>query len=223
MCKYNRNMTDLQLLKDTFTHIYKEDRWNMGQNESKSGKGSTLDFALCISDSLIEVIQEYNIQTIVDTSCGDWNWMKRIQDKLCKYIGIDIVDSLIESNQKQFGNEKTSFVCSDFVSYLKGQADMSIDLVLCRHTCEHLPKDYIFDFFSECKRVAKFLLITTKKTYPGEACNYELSLPSNTYRPINLDLPPFDAFFKPFFVKEIYDGPISCPDPQMFIYLYKCN
>lgn len=216
-------MTDLDMLKETFTKIYKNEAWKMGQSESKSGKGSTLEFALYISDSLIEVIKDYNIQNMVDTSCGDWNWMKRIQNSLCQYIGIDIVHSIIDENQKNFGNDKTHFICSDFVSFLKSQPDESIDLVFCRHTCEHLPKDYIFDFFLECKRVARYLLITTKKTYPGEVCNYELSLPSNIYRPINLDLPPFDEFFKPYFVKEIYDGPISCPDPQMFIYLYKFN
>lgn len=216
-------MKDLELLKETFTNIYETDCWNMGQSESKSGKGSTLDFALCISDSLIEIIQEYNIKNMVDTSCGDWNWMKRIQGNLCNYIGIDIVDSIISTNKKQYENDNTTFICTDFVSFLKSNPDISIDLVFCRHTCEHLPKEYIFDFFLECKRVAKYLLITTKKTSPGEVCNQELSLPSKIYRPINLDLPPFDVFFKPYFVKEIYDGPISCPDEQMFIYLYKFN
>jgi ubiquinone/menaquinone biosynthesis C-methylase UbiE len=216
-------MSEFHILKETFTNIYEEEKWAMGQTESKSGLGSTLNFALCISDSLLEVLQEYSIQKMVDTSCGDWNWMRRIQKDLCTYIGIDIVESVIDKNQKKYGDSKTSFICKDFLSFLKVQPDNSIDLVFCRHTCEHLPKDYIFDFFFECKRVAKFLLLTTKKTSPEEPCNQELLFPSNTYRPINLDLPPFEAFFKPYFVKEIYDGPVTTYDPQMYIYLYKFN
>ena len=214
-------MSNLHIMKETFTNIYEENKWAMGQTESKSGLGSTLNFAMSISNNLLQVIHDYNIKTMIDTSCGDWNWMKRIQPNLCNYIGIDIVESIIDTNQKNYSDSKTAFICTDFLSFLKLQPDNSIDLVFCRHTCEHLPIDYILEFFVECKRVSKFLLLTTKRTSSDEPCNQELSFPSCTYRPINLDMPPFDSLLTPYFVQKIYDGPTSQYDPQMFIYLYK--
>jgi ubiquinone/menaquinone biosynthesis C-methylase UbiE len=147
--------------------------------------------------------------------------MKYIRKELCNYVGIDIVEELIQTNKELYETDTIKFVCTDFLSYLGTLPDASVDLILCRHTCEHLPKDYIFDFFFECQRVAKFLLLTTKKTPPGELCNQELDLTKKIYRPLNFDLPPFAAFFKPYFVKELYDGPAEVIDPEMFIYLYK--
>ena len=216
-------MTDIDLLKQTFTKIYDENTWAMGQEESRSGKGSTVNFTLSVSYNLISCIEQYNIKNIVDTSCGDWHWMKYIQKNLCDYTGIDIVESVIKQNKEKYENETTKFLCMDFLSYLKSLPDTSVDLIFCRHTCEHLPKDYIFDFFIECKRVAKYLLLTSKKTTPDEICNKELEFPSCTYRALDFDKPPFESFFKPYFLKEYYDGPTTTYDPQMCIYLYKFN
>lgn len=41
-----------------FTEIYLNDYWNMGQNESKSGLGSTLSYTENIRKVLINIIHE---------------------------------------------------------------------------------------------------------------------------------------------------------------------
>ena len=40
-------------LEDCFTNIYQNDMWNMGQSESKSGLGSTLNYTQNISKKII--------------------------------------------------------------------------------------------------------------------------------------------------------------------------
>jgi ubiquinone/menaquinone biosynthesis C-methylase UbiE len=157
---------------------------------------------------------------MIDTSCGDWYWMKFIQSKFCDYTGIDVVPSVIENNKKKYSNEKTRFICMDIVSYLKTLPSKSVDLILCRHTCEHLPITYIKELIQECKRVTKYLLLTTKKTSSDEKCNQEIVLGETSYRPINLDLDPFLNILNQHHVGCIYDGPASKYDPQMFLYVY---
>jgi len=214
-------MTDPLILQHMFTQIYSKQIWNMGQDESKSGLGSTLEYTKSIRENLIDFIKKNNIKNMIDTSCGDWNWMKLIQDQLCDYTGIDIVQDVIDINKKKYENEKTRFACMDILSYLKILPSASVDLILCRHTCEHLPLDYVLELLQEYKRVSKYLLLTTKKTSESEICNQDLNVTQMSYRPINLDKPPFDALLKEYFLCELYDGPFSNRDPQMYIYAYQ--
>lgn len=213
---------DITQLKSIFSDIYKGDLWSMGQQESKSGLGSSLKYTQNIRETLLKVVNEYNIKNIVDTSCGDWYWMKLIRDKLpCKYVGIDIVSDLIENNTKKYGNENTIFVCGDFLSVLRSLSDKSVDLLLCRHTCEHLPTEYVLEFIKEAKRVSKFLLLTTKTTDNASPVNRDLVLTETPYRPINLFLHPYSLLLNEYLIEKIYDGPCDIKDPEMYINFYK--
>ena len=216
-------MTDLNAMKSIFSNIYEKDQWNMGQNESKSGLGSTLNFTENIRNELVRLIRKDDIKSMIDVSCGDWNWMKLIRNDLCDYTGIDIVDSIVKNNTHLYANEKTRFYCSDFLTILRAVPANSVDLILCRHTCEHLPTNYNLEFIQECKRITKYLLLTTKKISLTEPQNSELTLGTITYRPINLDLFPYYDVLNSYFIEKIYDGPSSKYYEEMGIHLYKFN
>jgi len=112
-------------LEDIFTDIYNNDVWNMGQNDSKSGLGSSDNFTKHIRKLLLEVIDKYNIQNMIDTSCGDLFWMKQILPSLnCNYTGIDIVKGIIDNNKK-YSTDKINFKHFDFLEYLKLLSDSS--------------------------------------------------------------------------------------------------
>ena len=51
----------MQTLELIFDNIYKNDSWNMGQNESKSGLGSTNDYTINIRNKLVSFIKENSI------------------------------------------------------------------------------------------------------------------------------------------------------------------
>ena len=56
---------------------------------------------------------------MLDTSCGDWNWMKIIQNELCDYTGIDVVEQLIKkTNNENYSSNKIKFINSDFLSFI---------------------------------------------------------------------------------------------------------
>ena len=216
-------MTDLNLMSTVFSNIYKNNEWNMGQNESKSGLGSTLLYTENIRKAFVNLIHDKDIKSMIDVSCGDWNWMKLIQNELCDYTGIDIVASVVENNIILYSNENTRFYCKDFLTFLKAIPTNSVDLVLCRHTCEHLPTEYNLEFINECKRVTKYLLLSTKQISLTEPKNSNLTLGLVSYRPINLDLSPYHEVLNNYFVEKIYDGPSSHYDHEMGIHLYKFN
>ena len=178
--------------------------------------GSTQEFTIHIRNELIRFIKEKSIQKMVDTSCGDWNWMKFIKDDLPNYIGVDIVKNIVDVNNKLYSKDNITFIHTDFLTYIKSQKDKSIDLILCRHTLEHLPTEYNVDFLKECRRVCKYLFITGY----NEFYRKNIDLPDSIYRPINLRVEPYSDIVKSFYSYEFYDGPINKYLPEMYMYVY---
>ena len=77
---------------------------------------------------LPKLIRSYNIKTMVDAPCGDWNWMSSTDLRLEKYTGVDIVPELITDNTAKYGSHKTEFVAWNIVT----DRLPSADLILCR-------------------------------------------------------------------------------------------
>lgn len=200
-------------LQSVFTEIYTQNKWE--SQESKSGPGSELINTTSIGNFITEFIYSNKIETMLDTSCGDWNWMKTIQSKLCDYTGIDIVEDIVDQNNKKYGNNKTKFINDDFVNYLLNQPTDSVDLILCRHTLEHLPTEYNLKFLKEAKRVSKYLLVTTH-----DLAQQNVELTPYMYRPINLKLSPYKELINDYFIKAVYDGSLENYTPETYIHLY---
>jgi ubiquinone/menaquinone biosynthesis C-methylase UbiE len=180
---------DLSLMKQKFTNTFQNDGWHMGSGESKSGLGSSLEYTISFRDNLVRIINQYKIEKIFDCSCGDWNWMKEIKNFLPEYIGNDIVEPLVEENNQKFGTDKIKFVSNDMLSQMKLYEDKYFDLIICRHTLEHLVNDYCFDVINEIKRVTKYAIITSTNT---SETNLEIQdMNGAAARMINLEASPF--------------------------------
>jgi ubiquinone/menaquinone biosynthesis C-methylase UbiE len=108
--------------------------------------------------------------------------MKEIKDKLPNYIGNDIVTELVELNTKKYGSDNIKFQCGDMLEELKKLEDGSIDLVICRHTLEHLATEYSVNVVREIHRVAKWAIITSI-----DAVNTQLRPNGITARSVNLE------------------------------------
>ena len=180
-------------MKNEFTSTYVNGKWR--SNESKSGKGSELAFTVNYRKYLLKIIKGENIQSMFDTSCGDWNWMKEIKDELPIYVGNDIVEPLIEDNIVKYGSDKVSFTCEDVLTQLKSYGDKEFDLIICRHTLEHLPTKYVINTLNEIRRVSNYGIITSSS---GD--NIELNrFDGRSARPVNLNKSPYKEI-----VGEVY-------------------
>ena len=101
-------------LKDNFSSIYLKKKW--GGIETLSGPGSTLAQTAIIRNEIPKIIKQFNITSILDAPCGDFNWVQHMQLEECNYIGLDIVQEMIHDNSKKFGNQKRKFICANIVA-----------------------------------------------------------------------------------------------------------
>jgi len=178
-------------MKKEFTDTYVNDRWKMHLGESKSGDGSALIYTENYRENLLKIIKDFKINIMVDCSCGDWNWMKEIKTKLPKYIGIDIVEELIEENKKKYGSDNIEFICNDMLTQLKEYNNKEIDLTTCRHTLEHLPIEYSLEVLRELKRVSKYSIIGSGN---GSENNFvDFIMDGYKGRIVNLDCEPYHS------------------------------
>ncbi|MGZ9021668.1 MAG: class I SAM-dependent methyltransferase, partial [Rhodoplanes sp.] len=155
--------------------------------ESRSGKGSNLVYTERVREVLPIWVRDFAIRTILDVPCGDFFWMKEVQLDV-EYIGADIVAEIVNSNQKRFGNGRRRFLRVDLVK----DALPAADLVLCRDCLVHLSNTDVISAVKNIKASGSTYLATT--TFVDTKRNDYI--PSGSWRPINLTLPPFN-FPKP--------------------------
>ena len=167
--------------KDIFTNIYKKNLW--GNEESVSGAGSTLEATQNFIKELPKLIDEYKITTLLDIACGDFNWMSNINLNLTKYIGVDIVSEIIESNKLNHSASNKEFYELNIISDKIPQ----VDLILCRECFIHLNNLDILRALKNIKNSKSKYLLTT--TYTDIMHNIDIL--TGLYRPINLQKPPF--------------------------------
>ena len=173
-------------IKNIFTDYYVSNKWK--DKESRSGTGSNLEVTTVLRDRLKNLLIKYNVTTVLDLPCGDYNWMNRVDYNFEQYTGADIVDPLIGNNNKKFANKNTRFVIFNALEDDYPDAE----LLLCRDLWVHLSFEDINKFLEKFHQSsAKFLLATT---YCQTIKNEDIL--TGLWRPINLYLPPF-SFPKP--------------------------
>ncbi len=178
-----------------FTKFYNRNKW--GNLESFSGDGSTIKETTKTRKIIENVIKKYKIKSLLDIPCGDFNWMKLINFKKCRYFGADIVRQIIKKNKK-FEKKGISFFQSDITSDLIQR----YDLIFCRDCLVHLSNDDVQKSIKNIIRSKSNYLLTT--TFHDNEVNERIV--SGMWRPLNLTKAPF---FLPqpleIFI-ESYDG-----------------
>lgn len=169
-------------MDERFTKIHDENLW--GSDESISGPGSTLERSEQLRRALPGLISVFNAKVFLDVPCGDFHWMQNVDFEDCYYIGGDIVDGLVKSNQEKYGNEKRRFMKLDIVNDPIPPADM----LLVRDCFIHLPFELINKAIKNIARSHIRYLLTT--TYSYKRHNYDI--PIGKFRGINLTRYPFN-------------------------------
>jgi SAM-dependent methyltransferase len=210
--KFFNNKKNLN--REIFTSIYKSGHWVRNQNNSSQGKisisgpGSNLgtDQFYDLKDNMNKILEKYRIESILDMPCGDFLWINEvIKNKNIDYLGIDIVDELIEKNISKYQNKKTNFQVKDIVEYShKGL----VDLVLIRDLFIHISNKDIAKIIKNLKDFDfKYLAVNC---YSNEN-NKDVA--TGQHRKVNLLIPPFNLP-KPIYSFKDYEN-------DKFVFLYE--
>lgn len=181
-------MLDKLRRKLLFTKIFKSNFW---KGESRSGTGSDISQTLHLIAELPTLLKSFEIGELLDIPCGDFNWMSRVNLGPIKYTGGDIVGKLIRENQEKFAQSGRKFQVLDIVV----DPLPSADAIFSRDFLVHMPYREIGLVLKNIRKSQIKYLITT--TFTARQKNNDIQI--GDWRPINLELPPFN-FSKPLAV-----------------------
>ena len=94
-------------MEEVFTEIYDKNKWGGGSGTGSKMSRNNQKYI----DILNEILNKYNIKTICDIGCGDWQFSKFIKynTKDINYLGIDCVKSVIDNNLKNYKDTNINF------------------------------------------------------------------------------------------------------------------
>lgn len=166
-------------LKTVFTNIFLNNNWNSA--ESVSGGGSSLEQTEILRFELQKFLDGYNIKSMLDVPCGDFNWMRKVNLTSVNYIGGDIVLPLIKLNRKKYSENKF-----ELIDLTKDKLPM-VDLIFVRDCFVHLSFNDIKKAVENIKKSGGKYLLTT--TFVSREINEDSQL--GGWRPLNLCVAPF--------------------------------
>ena len=177
--------------QNKFSYIYKSKYWRGAEGGSLSGGGSNEVSTNIFIGELTSFIKNQNIRNILDIPCGDWKWMSRLDLKDINYIGCDVVEDLIESNNNKYKKHNINFFSKNLIN----DELPNSDFIIIRDLLVHLDnKDIINSLINIKKYNYKYIGITN---YPSLAINQKRLFGDNfrlgdKWRAMNLTKEPFN-------------------------------
>ncbi len=178
--------------KVIFNLIFKSYHWRdyrkANLDESFSGLGSDLNVTKQLIKDLDFFLKNNQIVSILDVACGDFVWMNKLinLNKNLNYLGLEIVESVVSSNNEKFSTEKIKFICSDVIN---DKLPQNYDFVLVRDFFIHIKNT---DIISLIKRIkdsnCKYFAINN---FPNIQSNDEIKGYGH-HRHVNVEIPPFN-------------------------------
>jgi len=165
---------------EVFSRIYRDNVWGNG-----SGWGSSIEFAQAYVNFINEFLQSNEIKSVLDIGCGDWQFSRFIEWGKVRYVGIDVVEGVIEENKKTFLKPGVEFLrCS------AEDMDMSqFELILIKDVLQHLPSERVHAVIDRvCLSGCRFCLITNDV---AETPSRNADIEIGGHRDLDVSLPPF--------------------------------
>lgn len=165
--------------QEVFSKIYKESLWGDG-----SGAGSKIENVTEYVAVLQEYINKPEVKTVIDIGCGDWQFSKFLDLSSVSYLGLDVVESIIEYNTNLYSSSNVKFLNCDITTY-----DIpKVDLIICKDILQHLCNKDVYIIVKKIIEFSKFSLVTND-FIPTQVLNKDIK--NGDYRPLDLRLNPF--------------------------------
>lgn len=170
-----------------FSDIVLNNKW--ANSETPCGPGSTMNYTENLRKNFPTLLNKFNIQSMFDGPCGDFNWMQNVLKEPSlqnfKYIGGDIVKPMIEQNNIKYSNENIKFIHVDITK----DPLPKVDMMMCRDCLAHLSFENITKLLNNFVDSNISYFFATSYTYEG-VINHDIQ--TGGYRGTNLFLPPFN-------------------------------
>jgi len=150
--------------KEVFSAIYSNNMWGGETGTFCSGSGSQFELAKPYCEMVRKFVYEYDVKSVLDIGCGDFSVGQYLQLTNVKYVGVDIVPSLIERNIKLFGSDLIEFKCLDVIEDELPTAD----LVLVRQVLQHLSNEQISKVLN---KLGSYRYVLVTEHYPAPFVN----------------------------------------------------
>ncbi|WP_354667426.1 class I SAM-dependent methyltransferase [Pseudotamlana agarivorans] len=142
--------------KNVMDQIYDKHLWGGQEFDFYSGDGSHNPE---IITPYLEAVSAFlktknNTLTICDLGCGDFNIGKQLLPFSKKYIAIDIVEKLIDRNEKLYKSDKLEFHCLDIAKDPWPKADC----IILRQVLQHLSNKEILQVLEKLKAYQYIIL-----------------------------------------------------------------
>jgi SAM-dependent methyltransferase len=177
--------TEDQARRLAFELAYTDRHWGTDkEGKGTSGFGSTLEFNKLYRVFLQDFLAAHAIRSVVDAGCGDWQFSQAIDWKGINYLGVDIVQSVVETNQRKFGAANIRFAVADIVRDELPRAD----LLLVKDVLQHLSNADIARFLEQLPRYRHVLIVND--VLPDSLTGESKDIPSGGFRPFDPTQPP---------------------------------
>ncbi|GAA4240328.1 class I SAM-dependent methyltransferase [Winogradskyella damuponensis] len=143
--------------KDAMQQVYDLHLWGGKDFDFYSGDGShNIKIVEPYLHSVSTFLKSHNNSlSVCDLGCGDFNTGKQLINYTKKYIGIDIVENLIERNKTLFKAENLEFHCLNIVE----DELPKTDCVILRQVLQHLSNTEIQKIIKKLSHY-KYLILT---------------------------------------------------------------
>lgn len=175
-------------MKNIFEQIYSKSYWQDSKGTA-SGPGSSIECSHQYLSFLKEFVTNNSIKSILDLGCGDFNLMKHFDFTDIEYLGIDLVTSIIDYNNKNYSNFNMKFEENDIISY---KSDKTYDLVIVKDVLQHFSNDNIIKLINNMSYSNRIILVS-------DFTEKNVDVMDGGYRPINLNDSPFKFNYNKIF------------------------
>lgn len=182
--------------EEIFTEIYNNNLWGISPDGRQycSGFGTIDPNVEKYIKILRNFISEFEIKSVFEIGCGDFTIMKSILSQTdIKYIGSDIVKSLIDHLTDSYGDENVRFIPMDAITSEKYPV---ADLCIIRQVLQHLSNAQISEIIRKTKKYT-FVIITEhvplypKKKNDDKITSGYIRLQNHNTSGVYLDATPF--------------------------------
>ena len=182
--------------KEIFSTIYKNKIWNLNsKTEFNSGPGSHEDrVVIPYVNQIVKFLKNKNL-IVIDLGCGDFNIGSKIFKHSKSYMGIDVVEDLINHNKKKYFAKNLTFETLDAVY----DNIPSGDCILIKEVFQHITNSEIEKILSKIMEYKYIIITESEPLVPFKPNKDKLRGPecrTDIVSGIIIDESPFNFKFK---------------------------